>query len=65
MDPLDHFALHGAREGRDPGPDLDAAAYLERYPDVRASGMDALRHYRRHGAQEGRTVTPVGGTPAG
>ncbi len=33
---------------------FDAAFYLERYPDVRQSGMNPLLHYVRHGAAEGR-----------
>ena len=28
--------------------------YLEKYPDVRAAGLDPLRHYVEHGASEGR-----------
>jgi hypothetical protein len=33
---------------------FDAPAYLRRYPDVAASGMDPLGHYLRHGMGEGR-----------
>lgn len=33
---------------------FDRAAYLARYPDVAASGMDPVEHYVRHGADEGR-----------
>jgi hypothetical protein len=35
---------------------FDAELYLERYPDVRASGMDPLRHYTLHGLAEGRRI---------
>lgn len=34
---------------------FDADAYLTRYPDVAADGMDPLRHYIIHGLAEGRT----------
>jgi hypothetical protein len=33
---------------------FDGAFYLEKYPDVRAAGLDPLRHYVEHGAAEGR-----------
>ncbi len=33
---------------------FDAAFYLEKYPDLRAAGVDPLRHYVEHGAVEGR-----------
>ena len=34
---------------------FDGPAYLERYPDVAAEGMDPLDHYLRHGIGEGRS----------
>lgn len=34
---------------------FDADAYLARYPDVSASGMDPLRHYIIHGINENRS----------
>lgn len=37
-----------------PHPLFDAKHYLDRYPDVRASGVSPLRHYLRHGWREGR-----------
>ena len=33
---------------------FDEGWYLERYPDVRVSGMDPLQHYIRFGVNEGR-----------
>ena len=33
---------------------FDGAFYLEKYPDVRAAGLDPLRHYVEYGAAEGR-----------
>ncbi len=33
---------------------FDAEFYLEKYPDVRAAGLDPLRHYVEHGASERR-----------
>jgi hypothetical protein len=37
---------------------FDAQWYLEKYPDVAASGMDPLRHYLDFGAQERRNPGP-------
>lgn len=33
---------------------FDGNAYLKRYPDVAAAGMDPLQHYILHGMAEGR-----------
>jgi hypothetical protein len=33
---------------------FDGEAYLQRYPDVAAAGMDPLDHYLQHGIREGR-----------
>ncbi len=35
---------------------FDANAYLARYPDVLATGLDPLRHYVRHGMMEDRLL---------
>jgi hypothetical protein len=35
---------------------FDGQAYLKRYPDVAASGMDPLQHYLRFGYHEGRSI---------
>jgi hypothetical protein len=40
-------------------PLFDADWYLERYPDVKASGMDPLVHFLHHGAREGRGPNPL------
>jgi glycosyltransferase involved in cell wall biosynthesis len=49
----------------DPDPDLalvrahlDAGFYLERYPDVRAGGLEPALHYLRQGWREGRDPGP-------
>jgi SAM-dependent methyltransferase len=34
---------------------FDCGAYLERYPDVAAAGLDPLYHYLTHGLREGRS----------
>ncbi|GLQ39441.1 hypothetical protein GCM10007908_30610 [Rhizobium albus] len=47
-----HYMLHGALEGRSPGPDFDAQWYLMRNPDI--VGMHPLLHYIDYGRFEGR-----------
>ena len=61
FDPVKHYVLHGAAEGRSPGPKFDASEYLNQYPDVKQSGMNPLFHYLMWGEKEGRisTVIPV------
>jgi hypothetical protein len=52
--PAEHFLLHGADEGRNPGPGFDTTFYLRSYPDVAESRVNPLVHYVLFGANEGR-----------
>lgn len=56
VDPLDHYLLHGGREGRQAGPHFDSATYLRLHPDVAAAGDNPLVHYVMFGAGEGRSI---------
>jgi hypothetical protein len=56
--PLLHFLLHGAGEGRDPSPLFDLSWYLAAYPDVAAAKINPLLHYCLHGAAESRRPRP-------
>lgn len=58
LDPLGHFLLYGAREGRSPHPLFDAAFYLANNPDVARSGQNPLIHYLRSGWKEDRRPSP-------
>ena len=58
-DPVTHYMLHGAFEGRDPGPKFSSSQYLEDYEDVKLSGMNPLVHYLRFGDKEGRKIAPA------
>ncbi len=51
IDPLDHFILYGAREGRDPCAAFDMKAYLAAYPG--AADGNPLLHYLEIGRHEG------------
>ncbi len=59
LDPLVHYLLRGAAEGRKPNPLFDGARYLRQNPDVAAAGQNPLAHYLRSGALEGRPAHPL------
>lgn len=56
QDPLRHYVLHGAREGRDASPDLSSDYYLRSNPDVAGSHVDPFVHFVRSGRSEGRVA---------
>ena len=51
LDPLDHYLLHGADEGRAPHPLFDAAYYVERYPEAAGGTAHPLVHFLQEGAR--------------
>ena len=55
IEPLVHFLLNGAAEGRDPSAIFNTSHYLAQNPDVAASGMNPLSHYILYGGRERRT----------
>lgn len=57
-DPLQHFILHGALEGRNPSPLFDVSWYLADNPDVAETGVNPLLHYVLHGEAERRRPRP-------
>ena len=59
LDPLTHFVLHGAAEGRSPHPLFDSAYYRRRYRDVAAAAINPLAHYVRRGRIELRNPHPL------
>jgi hypothetical protein len=56
VDPLVHYMTKGAWESFNPGPRFDSQAYLEAYPDVRASSINPLLHFLTCGRAEGRAA---------
>ncbi|MER9327581.1 glycosyltransferase [Mesorhizobium sp. M0488] len=69
VDPLRHYVVFGAKEGRDPNPQFSSSNYLRLRPDVALAGLNPLAHFVAHGKDEGewserssimRTVQPVG-----
>ncbi len=55
-DPVEHYVLYGAAEGRDPSPLFSTQGYLEINPDVADTGMNPLVHYIKYGMAEQRSV---------
>ena len=50
LDPAEHYLLHGAAEGRNPGPQFNTNQYLFDHPDLVDSGENPLLHFLRlHG----------------
>lgn len=58
MDPIEHYLLNGAIEGRNPSKEFDSKWYIEYYKDVMESGINPLLHYIEHGKTEGRLPLP-------
>jgi glycosyltransferase involved in cell wall biosynthesis len=58
MDPVEHYLLYGAGEGKNPNPYFDTKYYLSNHEDVVASGKNPLIHYIQHGAFEGTAIHP-------
>jgi len=56
VNPLLHFLLNGAADGRDPNPLFDTSWYLAVNPDVAAAQINPLVHFiRANGRREGRS----------
>ncbi|NCB26919.1 MAG: glycosyltransferase, partial [Bacteroidia bacterium] len=58
VDPIQHYVIAGAREGKNPNPYFFTAWYLQEYPDVAAAGLNPLLHYLEHGVSERRNPNP-------
>jgi GT2 family glycosyltransferase/glycosyltransferase involved in cell wall biosynthesis len=56
FDPVLHYLLFGATEGRAPGRNFDGVQYLEANPDVQKAGANPLVHFLRHGFVERRSL---------
>jgi hypothetical protein len=54
----EHYLEEGFCQGLRPNPLFDTRWYLERYEDVRRSGVNPLLHYFLHGWRDGRDPGP-------
>ncbi|WP_317963674.1 glycosyltransferase [Methylocaldum szegediense] len=57
IDPVRHYIVHGANEGRNPSASFETRFYLDAYPDVRRARVNPLFHYLTAGQQEGRLAS--------
>ena len=64
LDPVEHYRIHGWREGRRPSPLFDPTWYRGMYKDVAATDIDPLTHYLRFGRGEGRHANHLEHTKA-
>lgn len=62
-DPIRHYCERGWREGRNPCEEFDTDFYLERYADVRASGVNPFYQFVITGKAEQRYSMPDPATP--
>ncbi len=53
VDPVEHYWMHGWREGRDPGPHFSTNWYLLAYPDVADADVNPLAHFLAIGRDAG------------
>jgi GT2 family glycosyltransferase len=53
IDPVLHYVVSGAAEGRNPSPDFDTAAYVAAYPEATRGGGNPLIHYYETGYRTG------------
>ena len=49
MNPIQHYILHGASEGRMPGPNFDTQLYVQKYPNLLKERLNPLVHYIKNG----------------
>lgn len=54
--PLEHFARHGSKELRDPGPEFNSKWYFESYSDVREGDLEPVFHYLSIGKAQNRQI---------
>jgi len=59
MEPLRHYVLHGAGEGRNPHPMFDTRYYVEQNRELIREGVNPLLHFLEKGRAEGRRPHPA------
>ncbi|HXE12403.1 MAG TPA: glycosyltransferase [Bryobacteraceae bacterium] len=59
VDPLLHYVMNGANEGRNPHLLFDSFFYLNQNPDLAQADVNPLAHYLEVGSKEGRNPHPL------
>jgi glycosyltransferase involved in cell wall biosynthesis len=59
VNPLEHYAFFGWKEGRDPCDWFSTRLYLAHHLDVTRKGVNPLLHYVLYGRQENRRIWPA------
>ena len=59
INPILHYLLYGAVEGKNPSPEFNTKNYLSIYFDVAQHGMNPFIHYINFGKKEGRKADPL------
>ncbi len=59
INPILHYLLYGAVEGKNPSPEFNTKNYLSIYFDVASHGMNPFIHYINFGKKEGRKADPL------
>lgn len=44
MNPIEHYLLYGAYEGRDPSPNFSTVEYVMEHPEITESNLNPLVH---------------------
>ncbi|MCC6932940.1 MAG: glycosyltransferase [Deltaproteobacteria bacterium] len=56
---IKHYLRQGANEGKKPHPLFDSRYYLNKYPDIKASGVNPFLHFIETGYRENRNPNPL------
>ena len=59
IDPVRHYVVYGANEGRNPSPSFSTRGYLSHNRDIAVAEVNPLEHFARHGIAEGRGLHSV------
>ena len=59
MNPLAHYMIRGAKEGRDPNPLFATSFYLDQIPREEKQGIMPLIHYMTTGVNKGLSPNPL------
>jgi len=59
IDPVLHYVVYGANEGRNPSPSFSTLGYLSHNRDVAVAKVNPLEHFARHGTAEERNLHSI------